>query len=258
MASKGVALITGAAQGIGRAIALRLAGDGFNVALNDVKSKASLLQSLSKEIEAKGRKAHFVTGDISVEDQVKQMVGETASSLGSLDVMVANAAMYQFKPLLEMSVQDMDQLHSVNVRGLMLCYKHAATQMIGQGHGGRIIGATSVAGRQGFVGHTAYCAAKYAVRGVTQVAAAELGKHDITVNAYAPGLITTEMLDAVDTGMKDLHGLSSWVDAAVTTFPIARRGTPEEVASLVSFLASRDAGYITGQTYDINGGSYYG
>ncbi|TFY83279.1 hypothetical protein EWM64_g716 [Hericium alpestre] len=251
MTSKGVALVTGAAQGIGRAIALRLADDGFDVAINDIETKVALLRTLSSEIEAKGRKSHPVPGDIAVDEQVKHMVDETVTSLGSLDAMVANAAIYVNKPFIETSAEDFERMYSVNVKGLASCYRYAALQMISQGRGGRIIGASSAAGQTGYPGQSAYCASKFAVRGLTQVAAMELGKHKITVNTYAPGLTRTEMLDDVDAGMKKTLNLSpaeGWSEQVIASLPIPRLARPEDLASLVSFLASKESEYITGQT----------
>ncbi|KAF8901437.1 hypothetical protein CPB85DRAFT_1227824 [Mucidula mucida] len=135
MSKQGVAIVTGSAQGIGRAIALRLAQDGFDVALNDLPTKEEQLQLLLKEITSIGRKCIIVVADISSEEQVKVMIDNTVSALGSTDVVV--------------SVEDWDGTFSVNCRGTFLCYRHAAAQMIKQGRGGRIIGASSVIGKQG-------------------------------------------------------------------------------------------------------------
>ncbi|KAF9256409.1 NAD(P)-binding protein [Marasmius fiardii PR-910] len=187
----GSCLITGSAQGIGKAIALRLANDGFNIALNDLPSKEAELQQLEKEIAAlgKGTKTVIVTGDISSEVEVKAMVEKVVEGFGGLQVMVANAGICSIGIMTEMTADQWDKTFSVNSRGTFLCYKHAALQMIKQGRGGRIIGASSVGGKQGTAYYTAYCATKFAIRGMTQSAAWELGQHGITVNAYAPSEI---------------------------------------------------------------------
>ncbi|TCD68843.1 hypothetical protein EIP91_009557 [Steccherinum ochraceum] len=170
MPSNRVALITGGAQGIGEAIAIRFAEDpsGIDVALLDVKGKESLLVNVVRHIEAKGRKAIWITGDVTIEEDVKAAVDKTVAELGSLDIMVANAGVTLFKPFVDTTTEDWTRVHSINVQGLMYCYKYSASQMIKQGKGGRIIGAGSGAGKRGNQNMTAYSASKFAVRGLTQ------------------------------------------------------------------------------------------
>ncbi|KJA21587.1 hypothetical protein HYPSUDRAFT_140425 [Hypholoma sublateritium FD-334 SS-4] len=182
-----VALITGSARGIGRAIALRLASDGFNIALNDIPSMEKELETVRREIVDAGKQALICLGDVSIEKDVINMVELTVQKLGSLDVMIANAGVAIIKPLTETTQEDLRRILSVNVDGVFFCYKHAALQMIKQGKGGRIIGASSIAGKQGWKNLAGYSASKFAVRGLTQTAALELREHGITVNAYAPG-----------------------------------------------------------------------
>ncbi|KAG5635544.1 hypothetical protein H0H81_010906 [Sphagnurus paluster] len=165
-----VALVTGAAQGIGRAIALRLAKDGFDVAINDLLAAEDALNGVRKEITALGRRAFVFIGDVSVEKDVQNMVSSVVENLGQLNVMVANAGVCRSTPILETEVSQWDFLLSVNVVGLFLCYKYAAMQMIKQGKGGRILGASSVAGRRGEMYMGTYSATKFAVRGLAQVA----------------------------------------------------------------------------------------
>ncbi|TFY56471.1 hypothetical protein EVG20_g8910 [Dentipellis fragilis] len=254
--SKGVALVTGAAQGIGRAIAIQLATDGFDIAVNDIAGKVTLLEALSKEIVSKGQRSIVTPGDVTSEKEVEAMVGEVATKLGSLDVMVANAGIYRANTLINTPVDEYDQLMTVNARGPMLCYKYAAKQMIVQGRGGRIIGAASIAGRRPYPGSLSYVMSKFAVRGLTQAAAIELGEYNITVNAYAPGLTRTPMLDNIDTIKTTQLGIASgeYIERRVNNIPIKRVGQPQDVANLVSFLASEKASYITGQTYGVDGG----
>jgi len=135
-----VALVTGAARGIGRAIALRLADDGFDVAVNDLPNTPELSEVL-EGIQSKGRRSLAVPADVSLESEVVRMIQDVVQELGSLDVMIANAGMMLCRPLLDTTVEEFDRLMAVNVRSVMLCYKYAAKQMIAQGHGGRIIGA---------------------------------------------------------------------------------------------------------------------
>ncbi|KAH7905131.1 hypothetical protein BJ138DRAFT_1118747 [Hygrophoropsis aurantiaca] len=248
--SKGIALVTGAAQGIGQAIALQLASDGFDVALNDIPPKKEQLDTVAQEINATGQKALVVCADVSIEDDVVAMVKDTVEGLGGLDVMVANAGISgSLGPLVEISTDAWDKLFAINARGVYLCYKHAAKQMIAQGRGGRIIGASSAAGKRGFPLNTVYCASKFAVRGLTQSAASELGKHGITVNSYAPGIIDTPMVQGLeDQRDKDL------LTAAVAATPAGYTGKSEDIASVVSYLASKEAHFITGQSLSVDGG----
>ncbi|KAJ7444592.1 NAD-P-binding protein [Mycena galericulata] len=195
---KGVALVTGAAQGIGRCIALKLADDGFDVAVNDLSTYSEELGKVVEEILAKGRASSQHVADISQEEQVKQMAEQAAEHHAGLDVMVANAGVTGRPgvPFTEIPAEEWDRVMTTNARGTFLCYKYAAIQMIQQGRGGRIIGASSIAGKKGMLMQGPYCASKFAVRGLTQAAALELGGHKITVNAYAPGAVDTALLAA--------------------------------------------------------------
>ncbi|KAI0067029.1 NAD(P)-binding protein, partial [Artomyces pyxidatus] len=237
-ASKGVALVTGAGQGIGRAVALRLASDGFDVAVNDIASNQDKLETVVQELRAKGRRAHYVVADVSKESEVEGMVNEVVKELDSLDVMVANAGICLMKSILDTSTADFDRLISVNLRGTFLCYKYAGKQMIAQGRGGRIIGACSDSRRAAMLG--AYVSTKFGIRGLTQVAAQEFGPHGITVNAYAPGPVKTPMfvnIYLISSPARQLAGLAALRKVAV----------PDDVAMLASFFASPNAHLITGQ-----------
>lgn len=261
-----VALVTGAAKGIGRGIALRLAQDGYRVAACDLPSGLDLLHSLGEEIQAQHTNGSakieerylILTADVSSEKEVQNMVKECTDILGGLDVMVANAGIAIVKPLLETSGEDFDCITSVNLRGVMLCYKYAAIQMIAQGRGGRIIGASSMNGKVGAPNLSSYSATKFGVRGLTQSAALEWAKYKITVNCYAPARIHTSMLEQYDIdvtsrtpGMKRGDFMQQLRDKT----PLGDLAGPEEVASLVSYLASPEAHFITGQTLSINGGA---
>ncbi|KAF8877168.1 NAD-P-binding protein [Infundibulicybe gibba] len=196
MALSRAAIVTGAAKGIGRAIALRLASDGFDVAVNDLPSEKEGLESLAAEITQRGRKAMVMIGDVSEEKDVKALVENTVETLGDLNCMVANAAGLLVKPLVETTLDEWEKIFSVNSRGVFLCYKHAAQRMIQQGKGGRIIGGASIDGKKALPNLSGYSAAKFAVLGMTQSLAQELGPHGITVNNYAPGAIDTTLLRA--------------------------------------------------------------
>jgi len=249
-------LVTGAARGIGRGIALRLADDGFDVAVNDLPGTHEL-DEVVEMIVGKGRRALAVPGDVSDEFVVADMIESTVKTLGGLDVMVANAALVIMESFPETSVAAFDKQMMVNARGVMLCYKHAAKQMIAQGRGGRIVGASSMAGKQGQAMLLAYSASKFAVRGMTQSAAQALGKHGITVNAYAPGGVETRLLDQFDEFLEPLAGPRAGRNGLVATTAVGRIGETDEIAHLVSYLSSKEAGFITGQTISINGGSYF-
>ncbi|KAF8532572.1 short chain oxidoreductase [Gautieria morchelliformis] len=248
-----IAIVTGAAQGIGRAIALRLADDGLDVVAFDLPSKANKLDTLLQDITSRKRRGLAVIGDASKETDIQNLVNTTAESLGGLDVMVANAGMGYSSPLVTTSVEEWDLMQAVNVRSVFLSYKAAAVQMIQQGRGGRIIGAASIAAKQGVADFAPYSAAKFAVRGLTQSVALELTKHEITVNAYAPGTVDTDIWKAVEVS-RDKHGLPNIPADFPRLLPLI---PTENVAALVSHLVKEESKFITGQTLNINGGTYF-
>ncbi|KAF9459840.1 hypothetical protein BDZ94DRAFT_1300250 [Collybia nuda] len=254
MTSIGVAFVTGASQGLGRAIALRLARDGFDVAVNDIQKSRDKLESLRQEITAKGRKSSVQVGDASSKNDVESMIASVVADMGELNVMVANAGICITKPMQETSDSEWDRVLATNARSAFLCYKYAGKQMISQGRGGRIIGASSVAGKQGEAYLTAYSASKFAVRGLTQAAAREYGPHGITVNAYSPGTIDTQML--IELG-DAVGGAEAFYKEQAEKTSLGRNGEAPDIASIVSYLASKEAGYITGQSISVNGGRYF-
>lgn len=246
-----VALVTGAGTGIGRAIAFRLAQDGFNVAISDQLCNEPGLTTLVAEIRELGRKVVAVTADVSVEVEIQGMIQRTVEELGQLDVMVANAGVMRFKPFLETTSDDWQKIFAVNGLGTFLCYQYAAKQMIAQGHGGKIIGACSGSGKQAEPMMSAYSSSKFAIRGLTQATAVELGQYGIQVNAYAPGAIETPMIREIGEIVGDWEALKA---QEVRKAPVGRFGVPEDISNLVSFLASDQSEFITGQTIPINGG----
>ncbi|KAI5826573.1 NAD(P)-binding protein [Schizophyllum commune Tattone D] len=232
-----VALVTGAAQGMGRAIAIRLAKDGLDVGVSDIHSKRSALEDVAKSIESAGGKAVVLPGDVSKEEDVNAMVEGTAAALGGLHVMVANAGVGPACPFIEETVEGFNKTMAINGLSVFLCFKYAAKKILEQGHGeGRLIAASSLAGKMAYPGFTGYNASKFAMRGVVQTAAIELGPHGITANAYAPAR-TTEVADRVD------------LSAIAATLPMRRVGQPGDIAALVSYLASVDSGYVTGSCH---------
>ncbi|KAG8221420.1 hypothetical protein J3R82DRAFT_1608 [Butyriboletus roseoflavus] len=218
--SKGVALVTGSGQGIGRSIALRLANDGYDIGLNDLHANKNKLEVLSIEItrQCPGRRVCVLVADVSVEGEVKGMVDGVVAALGSLDVMVANAGVLRVKTILETTTEDWDTTLAVNGRGTFLCYKYAAQEMISRGSKGRIIGASSIAGKRGGILTGAYSASKFAVRGLTQSAAKEFGQYGITVNAYAPGAVETPMLTTLQDAWVKHTGDEGGIYEMVSTF----------------------------------------
>ncbi|KAJ7917129.1 hypothetical protein B0H13DRAFT_1995946 [Mycena leptocephala] len=179
----------------------------------------------------------------------------TGAGYHALDVMVANAGVCQWVKLADMSADEWDRLMAINCRGTFLCYKYAGMQMVSQGRGGRIIGACSTSGKRPaspYMG--AYTASKFAVRGLTQAAALEFGPHRITVNAYAPGPIDTDMLHYLDTSSAEVNGTApgAFIGVAKDLGPLHRLGTPTDVANIVSFIASKGSEFIT-----VNGGIYF-
>ncbi|KAG0696166.1 NAD(P)-binding protein [Suillus ampliporus] len=253
--SKGVALITGAGQGIGRAIALRLAADGFDIGLSDISTNKYKLEEVAREIATAhlGRRVCVLLADVTIEDDVRSMVDSVVTELGGLDVMVANAGIIHAAPLVETTTEAWEKIFAVNVRGVFLSYKYAAQKMIALNEihkrGRRIIGASSVSGKRGGEYVSAYCASKFAVRGLTQSAATELGQHGITVNAYAPGTVVTDMLNSVITATMKLTGLSDRNVYDENVRYVGYTGTPDDIAGLVSYIASAESHFITGEHY---------
>lgn len=250
-----VAVVTGAAGGIGRAIAGRLADDGFHVAISDLASTQRKLDELAGELAARAR-SEAIAADVTDEAETTRLVATTVDTLGGLDVMVANAGIVSAVPLLDLSTMEWDRVISVNARGTFLCFQAAARQMIRQGRGGKIIAAASVAAHQSsaLVGH--YSASKFAVRALTQAAALEWAEHGITVNAYSPGLVHTTMWDDLDREIVALQGGAPGdvIASAIPDIPLGRVQRPEDVAGVVSYLASADADYMTAQSVIIDGG----
>jgi meso-butanediol dehydrogenase/(S,S)-butanediol dehydrogenase/diacetyl reductase len=251
-----VAIVTGAARGIGRAIALRLAADGLDVAVCDLESMADQLNNVAEEIRKAGRNSIALSTDVSDAAAVDAMVRRVADELGHLDVMVANAGIAQILPLLDLTPEDWDRIMAVNARGVFLCYQAAAKQMIRQGTGGKIIGAASIAAHKAFalLGH--YSVSKFAVRGLTQAAAQEWAKYGITVNAYCPGIVDTAMWELIDEKFAEYEGLKKGeaIKKYAQLISLGRVEQPEDVAAFVSYLASKDSDYMTGQSVMIDGG----
>lgn len=252
-----VALVTGAGQGIGRGIALRLARDGFKLALVDLKPEP--LQQVAAEIMAAGGQVTSLEADISDRDQVYAAIDHAEAQLGGFDVMVNNAGIAQVQPIAEVTPEEIDKVMKINVQGTLWGIQAAAAKFIQRGHKGKIVNACSIAGHDGFAMLGAYSASKFAVRALTQAAAKEYASRGITVNAYCPGIVGTGMWEEIDARFAELTGapkgetFRKYVDGIA----LGRAETPDDVASLVSYLAGPDSDYVTGQSILIDGGIVY-
>lgn len=253
------AFVTGAGQGIGEAIALRLAEDGCDVVVADLPHQRGIAGSVVEQIARLGRRAEFVPLDVTDRDAVVDSVDRVARDWDGLDVMVNNAGIAQIKSIVDVTPDDLDTVLSVNVAGVLWGIQAAAAAFVRQGTPGRVISAASIVAHKGFPLLGAYSASKFAVKALTQVAAQEFAKHGITVNAYAPGIVGTAMWDQIDTELGKINGLAPGENMRNFSEGIAlgRVETPRDVAGLVSYLASADAEYLTGQTILIDGGMLY-
>jgi meso-butanediol dehydrogenase/(S,S)-butanediol dehydrogenase/diacetyl reductase len=255
-----VAIVTGSSGGIGRGIALRLAEDGFSVIVNDIPAKQENIDKVVSEIKAQGKQAAGFAGDVSDIKSVQAMIAAAVDQFGSLDVMVANAGILDCTSLLELTVDQWDRVMGINIRGVFLCYSEAAKQMIKQGKGGKLIAACSISGYRPSGKAPAYCTSKWAVRGLTQTAALELGQYGITVNAYCPGSVKTDMsLVYAERLAKENAGVpveDVYKKSSHRTNALQQELYPEDIAGLVSFFASKDSNRMTGQTIICDGGKF--
>lgn len=239
------ALVTGASRGIGRSIALQLAEEGYNVAVNYAGSKEKA-EAVVEEIKAKGVDSFAIQANVADADEVKAMIKEVVSQFGSLDVLVNNAGITRDNLLMRMKEQEWDDVIDTNLKGVFNCIQKATPQMLRQ-RSGAIINLSSVVGAVGNPGQANYVATKAGVIGLTKSAARELASRGITVNAVAPGFIVSDMTDALSDELKE---------QMLTQILLARFGQDTDIANTVAFLASDKAKYITGQTIHVNGGMY--
>ena len=252
-----VALITGAGQGIGRAIALRLAKDGVDIAIVDLKKDK--MDAVAKEVQALGRKATVFVADVTSRDQVYAAVDHAEKELGGFDIMVNNAGIAQVQPLADVTPQEVEAIFKVNIEGVLWGIQAAAKKFRACGHKGKIINASSVAGHNGFAMLGVYSATKFAIRGLTQAAALEYAGDGITVNAYCPGIVGTDMWVEIDERFAKLTGApkGATYKKYVEGIALGRAETPDDVAAFVSYLAGPDSDYMTGQAPIIDGGIVY-
>ncbi len=238
-----VAIVTGASKGIGKGCAIRLAKDGYFVVVNYSRSDESALKTL-EEIKANGGDGIVYKADVSKFDEVSKMMKEVAKTYGQIDVLVNNAGIVRDELLLMMTKENLDACYDLNVKGYFYCAQQAALKMFRKKKG-VIINMSSVSGKFALPGQSVYSSTKGAVNSMTQTLAKELAPYGIRVNAVAPGFIETEMLDHIPEDKKEEY---------LKNIPLHRLGKVEDIAALVSFLASDESSYITGQVITMDGG----
>ena len=246
-----VAIVTGAAKGIGASISRALAAAGARVVCADIDGKAA--GNIAKEL---GGDSMPLTVDVGDVESIETMLDQTMEQFGQLNTIVNNAGVTRSAYIMDLTESDWDRIHQVNARGVFFCLQGAARRMI-EGDGGRIINIASIAGR-GYAGtsNAAYAASKGAVISLTKTAAQQLAKHDITVNAICPGVTRTELLEQIFTTIEESQGISkAEAEArAARPIPLQRINEPEDIAAMAIFLASPGARNITGQAYNVDGG----
>ena len=267
-----VALVTGAGgkNGIGRAIATRLAKEGADIAVNDITEHPYAaddtewrgLPDVVSEIEAMGREVMSVVADVSDAKQVTEMVDRIVSHFGKIDILVNNAGTKAGKdrvPVVDLAEEDWDRVQDVNVKGVFLCCQAVARHLIKQGTGGKIINLSSITGKQGSAKYAAYCASKFAVIGLTQSLAHELASYQVNVNAICPSLVDTERVAHLAAAMMpdDLSAeeqRSEFSRRSESIVPLGRLAKGGDIANMAAFLASEESSYMTGLSITVSGG----
>ena len=247
-----VAIITGGNKGIGRAISLAFADEGADIVIADIIAT----KEVSNEIRNKGRRELVVKTDVSRAKEVDNMVQKCLEKFGKIDILVNNAGVLSVAPIIELDEKEWDRNMDINAKGVFLCCKTVAKQMIKQGEGGKIINISSLCGKIGcrYLGH--YCASKFAVIGLTKTLALELAPYHINVNAVCPGVVETDMLIREYQSIAKLENttVEELRKNVLPTIPLGRLSQPEDVAKVVVFLASPDSDYMTGQAINVTGG----
>ena len=237
-----VAIVTGASRGIGEAIAKQLSSCGAKIIL--IARNSDQLVAVKETIISNGGIAESIAGDVSNLNSISEIVTNTIDKWGRIDILVNNAGIARDNIIMRMKESDWDSVMNINLKGCFNGIKSVARPMI-KNKAGRIINITSVIGQIGNAGQSNYAASKAGIMGLTKSMAKELGSRNITVNAVAPGYITTDMTNELNDEVKE---------QLKSSIPLGRLGTPDDVANLVCFLASDEAGYITGQTFNVDGG----
>jgi 3-oxoacyl-[acyl-carrier protein] reductase len=244
-----IVLVTGAQRGIGRAIAVRFAAAGADVALNYLDDKAAA-ESAAAEITALGRRATTIGADISKPEEARRLVADTERALGPIDVLVNNAGIFPRAPFLDLTEETWDAVLDTNLKATFVCAQEAARRMVAAGRPGVIINLSSGAPYRGSMRATAYMASKLGIVGLTRGMARELAPHGIRVNAIAPGV--------TNTAMPRLGNTEEALAALARSNPTGRLAEPEDIADVVVFLATDDARHLVGQLIHVNGGDYHG
>lgn len=270
-----VAIVTGAGRfkGLGEAMARRLGSEGASIVLTDKGTldgdrfpahgigTSEEMEKVAESIRAEtGASVRTQSCDVRLEDQVAAMVANTVEAFGRVDFLVNNAGIgYLMTLIVDTPVEDWDAVLGVNLKGMFLCTKHVARQLLAQGQGGRIINIGSQASKSGFASASAYTSSKHGVVGFTRSAALEVAQHGITVNAICPNHVTTGLGAWQNSHFSSLGGKSvdEYLDAMKARIPVGRTGTPADIAAACAFLCSSDADYITGESMNVSGGEEY-
>ena len=269
-----VVVITGSgrSEGLGAAMARRLAQEGCRIVISDIGQSAGPetppeaigasdeMNAMVEEIQSLGAEAVAIACNVLEEDQVQSLIDRTVAHFGRIDILINNAGIgYIMKPIVEMETSDWDAVLGVNLRGVFLCTRAAARQMIHQGDGGRIINIASQAAKSGFPFAASYCSSKHGLVGLTRVSAIELGQHGINVNAICPNHVTTGLGAWQNEYFSKALGMSldDYMAAMKNRIPLGRPGLQEDTAKACAFLCSDQATYMTGEAMNVSGGEEY-
>ncbi|WEX08646.1 glucose 1-dehydrogenase [Chelativorans sp. AA-79] len=248
-------IVTGAARGIGEAMARGLSAQGASLTIADIDAHAA--EKVAASLREGGAQATAVAVDVSRRESVRGMIGAAVSAHGKLDAIFNNAGIAQTRPFLSITDEDWHRVMDVNGLGVLICMQEAIRQMIAQGHGGKVINTSSIAGKQGYEPLAHYSASKFAVVALTQAAARAFGKDGINVNAICPGVVATEMWKVIDKGFVD-EGLTERDNQAFETFSadilLGRPSKSDDLTGVACFLASPASDYMTGQSLIVDGG----
>jgi 3-oxoacyl-[acyl-carrier protein] reductase len=237
-----VAIVTGAGQGIGRAIALKLAEDGVRVVVSDANHDTAL--QTAEEIQSFGRQALGIRTDVANSGNVSELVETTVAEFGRVDILINNAGIARSGTLLKLTEEAWDEVLDVNLKGIFRTTKAVARHMI-EARYGKIVNVSSIYGRTGVVGDSNYAASKAGIVGFTKSTARELARHNINVNAILPGMVDTPLLRGIP---------DRYLKPMIEEIPLRRVGTPEDIANVAAFLVSDEASYITGAAIEVTGG----